>query len=1035
MLVEQQLSSPYHWQTVVSLIIPDTQRHLISDQPTNISTMEQPTNTMHAVLQCEWAQSLNSHDKEINRQVMIATIKAEMYSYLQKYRSGMIDLATNAITTEPWKPNVLVSERTIKAITQLNIPRACAPYSHLPDMLSHRLGRFQDDAKLKQRMHELFGSETHKIFVNTSGAGKTRLVLEHLCSNWGLYLTCHDDSRIGSKDLSIAISNIKASRLFKKSLPPSIQLLVSTQDRPEHAKQSAGRALRDRMEDFESTPEGHTFGRALETNNGLVACELFATLLARLHILHQFLATLVEIGEDITQPMHIQNWLRIQLHPDLLLPQNESGDMFAQFRNHIAKMLGHFQDLKDSEEILSELLQDILTKIRSILHFNLIIVLDECQFAARELRNSFRSDDWITKRPLLRQIAKCLNDIFLESGVHGSRATFIFTGTGLSKVDITDALSSIVAKAPPCDDVNDTGAFDDIDTLRNYIEGYLPQHVLQSDQFPRLLERIFRWLRGRFTAEYISVVLQNGYKHLDKLLNAYIYNLTGFEPTDYSGEEVISRLITFPTRAFIFETVSDTMKERIKSLCYDYLLRSRLEGWLGDDEDDYIAYGFARVKFSGELKRIRIDEPLVLMACAMWLNGSPGVMGAHSLYKYVANRIQDHNPSTGRNGFEEFICFYLQRVFQTPRRLGQVFDFLDKKSALAQKRATLVTLHIDKVGTKRALGLGIESLDESVSLTDWVKLKSHTAFCFPMNEMGPDIMCFLKLQGDKENPEDFTYICLAVQCKFYQVDGELEPSTLKDAIATVTPKKFFAPRHLVAQVKDEKKAEGREEKRRGLRRCILRALKRLPHRDPLAGKYGVVRIICGFPVKVNLETAFYKHKKQGKTPKYTQDPDEEDHHPLGQLNADLLSTETAHLHPTNLLKVIKGRARKEKKKGKSFWDTFDPAILWSDSEDSEDELPTKTGRRKIADAAEPIEFGSQARMVIEMLDSDYSRSRGLDLPSRPKRKREEMDLDELDIDRSEDEGYKENYRKIEDDSNANYEDDYEDDDDNDYNSD
>ncbi|KAJ3885244.1 hypothetical protein GG344DRAFT_82945 [Lentinula edodes] len=1025
--------------------------------------MEQPTNTMHAGSQCfnvsGLAQSLNSHDKEINRQVMIATIKAEMYSYLQKYRSGMIDLATDAITTEPWKPNVLVSERTIKAITQLNIPRACAPYSHLPDMLSHRLGRFQDDAKLKQRMRELFGSETHKIFVNTSGAGKTRLVLEHLCSNWGLYLTCHDDSRIGSKDLSIAISNIKTSHLFKKSLPPSIQLPDNPQDRPEHAKQPAGHALRDMMEDFESTPEGRAFGEALETNNDLVACELSATLLARLHFLHQFLTTLVDMGEDITQPMHMRKWLRIQLHPDLLLPQNESGDMFAQFGNHIAEMLGHFQNLGDSKEILSKLLQDILAEIKSILHFNLIIVLDECQFAARELRNSFRSDDWITKRPLLRQIAKCLNVIFLKSGIQGFRATFIFTGTGLSKVDITDALSSVVAKVPRCDDVNDTGAFDDIDTQRKYIEGYLPQHVLQSDQFPRLLERIFRWLRGRhrFTAEYISIVLQNGYEHLDKLLNAYIYNLTGFEPTDYSGEEVISRLITFPTRAFIFETVSDTMKERIKSLCYDYLLRSRLEGWLGDDEDDYIAYGFARVKFSGELKRIRIDEPLVLMACAMWLNGSPGVMGAHSLYKYVANRIQDHNPSTGRNGFEEFICFYLQRVFQTPRRLGQVFDFLDKKSALAQKRATLVTLQIDKVGTKRklvegttdiqnigeaklpgALGLGIESLDESASLTDWVKLKSHTAFCFPMNEMGPDIMCFLKLQGDKDNPEDFTYICLAVQCKFYQVDGELEPSTLKDAIATVTPRKFFAPRHLVAQVKDEKKAEGREEKRRGLRRCILRALKRLPHRDPLAGKYGVVRIICGFPVKVNLETAFYKHKKQGKTPKYTQDPDEEDHHPLGQLNADLLSTETAHLHPTNLLKVIKGRARKEKKKGKSFWDTFDPAILWSDSEDSEDELPTKTGRRKTgrrktADPAEPIEFGSQARMVIEMLDSDYSRSRGLDLPSRPKRKREEMDLDELDIERNEDEGYEEDYMEIEEDSND-YEDDYEDDDD-DYNSD
>ncbi|KAH7872280.1 uncharacterized protein C8R40DRAFT_1117520 [Lentinula edodes] len=940
--------------------------------------------------------------------MMSATAKVTIYRHMQKYQSGMNELARNAISRDPWTPNVMVDEETLHSIRRLDIPRACRPYSHLPDMLSHRLGRFQDDTRLKQRMDVLFGTEAHKIFVNTSGAGKTRLVLEHLCTNWGLYLTCHNDSHIGSKDMSTAISSIEDSPSFTNTLPPSPSIEVSGKDDDDR-----GRVLRNKMEHFASTLEGHEFSQVLNTNNQLVSCEVLSTLLARFYVLRQFLVTLVEMEEDITQPLHIRNWLRLQLHPDLLLRPDESGDIFAQLRDHIMRIIDF--SLPVNEIVLKSLLTDVLAEIRSILPSDLVIVLDECQFAAHSLRNAFRSDDWISKRPLLRQIAKCLNGVF-NGNLSDLAVTFIFTGTGLSKNDITDALSSVVAKTPLCKDVNDTGAFDDIDIQQKYLGEYFPLHIWRSDQFPRLLQRIFRWLQGRhrFTAEYISVVLQNGYKNLDKLLNAYIYSLTGFEPTDYQGKEVIPAIIDFPARAFVFEAVSGRMKEKIKSLCYDYLLRSRLDGWLGTDENDYIAHGFARVKNSGGLTLIRIDEPLVMMACAIWLNGSHE-SDAHSLYKYVANRIQDHNPSTGRNGFEEFMCFYLQRVFRKPRRLGQVFDLRDKQnpeaeSALAQKRATLVTLHIDEVGSQRklvegttdienigeaklpgALGLAIESTEECVPLFDWVKLKGHTAFCFPMNEMGPDIMCFLKLEDDNGNPEDFTYICLALQCKFHQVDGELEPSTLKDAIATVTPRKFFAPRH----VKDGNKAAQREEKRKGLRESLLSALEGLPCRDPLAGKYGVMRVICGFPVRVDLDSVFYQHKEQEKTRKYILDPDEEDEHPLGKLKTEFLTSETAHLHPTDLLKVIKSRARKAKKKGESFWSTFDPAILWSESEEEEKEEPLRRQRR-VPVRAKSFEFDNHSRMIIEMLRSDYGQSRGLDLPPRVRKRKRGLSEKELD---------------------------------------
>ncbi|KAJ3847913.1 hypothetical protein EV368DRAFT_50309 [Lentinula lateritia] len=917
---------------------------------------------------------------------MSTTVKAAIYSYIQDYQPGMNELARNAISRELWTPNVTVTEETLNRIRDLNIPRSCYPYSHLPDMLSHRLGRFQDNTQLKQRMKALFGSKTHKIFVNTSGAGKTRPVIEHLCTNWGLYLTCHDDSRIGSKDMSAVISSIKNSPSFRKNLPPSPR---------------------------------NEFLHALETNNQLVSCEMLSMLLARFYILRQFLLTLIEMGEDITQPLHIQNWLQIQLHPNLLSRPDESGDIFAQLRENIARIID--SSLSVNEILLKSLLADVLVEIRSILPSDLVIALDKCQFAARDLRNAFRSDNWTSKRPLLRQIVKCLNDVF--NGVlkfKVPRASFIFTGTGLSKNDITDALSSVVAKTELCKEVNDTGAFNDIHSQKKYIEEYFPPHIWQSDKFPRLLQRIFRWLRGRhrFTAEYISAVLQNGYNHLDKLLNAYIFSLTGFEPTDYNGNEIIPELIDFPHRAFIFEAVNIKMKEKIKSLCYDYLLRSRLDGWLGSDENEYIAHGFARVNISGGRKLIRIDEPLVMMACVMWFNGGPE-SDAHSLYKYVANRIQDHNPSTGRNGFEEFICFYLQQVFQKPRRLGQVFDLPDKEnpqveSTLAQKQATLVTLHIDEVGSKRklmegttdiqnigeaklpgALGLGIKSMKECIPLIDWVKSKAHTAFCFPMNEMGPDMMCFLKLEDDQGKPEDFTYICLAIQCKFHQVDGELEASTLKDAIATVTPRKFFAPRHV-------RQAKKRKETRKG----FLCTLEEFPRRDPLAGKYGVMRIICGFPVRVNLGTAFYQHIGQGKAPRYILDPDEEDGHPLGKLNEEFLTAATAHIHPTDLLGVIKARAQKAKKNGKSFWSTFDPAVLWSDSEEEEEESQNR--QRRISGLVreksfDNFEFDDHSRMIIDMLDSDYAQCRGLDLPPRAQKRKRDFSERYLDYYEGDDE--------------------------------
>ncbi|KAH7870148.1 uncharacterized protein C8R40DRAFT_656652 [Lentinula edodes] len=311
--------------------------------------------------------------------------------------------------------------------------------------------------------------------------------------------------------------------------------------------------------------------------------------------------------------------------------------------------------------------------------------------------------------------------------------------------------------------------------------------------------------RHRFTAEYLSVVLQNGYQHLHKLLNVYIAKIADINPADYNGEVMEFGNVAWPPRGFAFEKLDAEMKERVKTMCHEYLFTSQLSADFGENEIRYVEYGLARFLQQGV---IALDEPLVLLACSMWFNNQPKRCGT-SLYQTLASRIRDHSPSTGRNGFEEFICFYLQHVFRKPRRLDEVFKFKGENK-IGEKLATLVTLHINDyeeelrliegkinlVGRPSLFGpigqITNELWEEGTSsLQDWIDLKSYTAFCFPMKIMGPDIMCFLKLQDPVASSKDFTYICLAIQCKFYD---DLPRKTLSEAIATVTPNNFFQRR-------------------------------------------------------------------------------------------------------------------------------------------------------------------------------------------------------------------------------------------------
>ncbi|KAF8824273.1 hypothetical protein HHX47_DHR8000205 [Lentinula edodes] len=408
------------------------------------------------------------------------------------------------------------------------------------------------------------------------------------------------------------------------------------------------RNLRDRLKglfdnknhklaSFRASSEGVSFRKAIEANQKIVTSELQILMLARLTVLQRFISTLRRLGKDTRRMSHKRQWLYLQLHPELLLSRVEgkSKDIFTELIMHIAGVITQEgADAAVHDIILKELINGVLTELRDAVDYRLDTALDECQFTAQQLPSCFRSDDWTVNRPLLR--------------------SFIFTGTVVSKPGLTI-------------EINATGAFNDATSQLEYMKELFPPEIWQDKEFE-----------------------QNGYQHLHKLLNVYIAKIADINPADYNGEVMEFGNVAWPPRGFAFEKLDAEMKERVKTMCHEYLFTSQLSADLGENEIRYVEYGLARFLQQGV---IALDEPLVLLACSMWFNNQPKRCGT-SLYQTLASRIRDHSPSTGRNGFEEFICFYLQHVFRKPRRLDEVFKFKGENK-IGEKLATLVTLHIN----------------------------------------------------------------------------------------------------------------------------------------------------------------------------------------------------------------------------------------------------------------------------------------------------------------------------------------------------
>jgi hypothetical protein len=280
------------------------------------------------------------------------------------------------------------------------------------------------------------------FLCNTSGSGKTRLLLEGLWRNWGLYFTA-----------SIRLGGLGSSDL-------------------EHVLQQLEQ--QDRLTKL--TEENRIL--ALDENRGAMSRLCILLLYVRLVALRIFLECASAQPGGITDA-HKSRWLLLQI----ALKEFFSGvDIFSTLSWELrAAPLAYLRRAVESE----------LKEVKALLGPSppLFCVLDEAQVPTNLFINCFLSETEPTKRrPILREIVASWTKVLPD---------LIVSGTGVSMQEVESVLDSAVAKEGDLQSTTSTGAFDNQNDQKEYLKQYLPSGFLDSEPGKALVLRAGYWLCGR----------------------------------------------------------------------------------------------------------------------------------------------------------------------------------------------------------------------------------------------------------------------------------------------------------------------------------------------------------------------------------------------------------------------------------------------------------------------------------------------------------------------------------------------------------
>lgn len=281
--------------------------------------------------------------------------------------------------------------------------------------------------------------------MNASGTGKTRTIFEGLSSSWGLYMTTKvDTSHLGSGDIEyILVDDALRTMGFQPVLPKADSL-------------------------------GHK--PILASNVDVVKRHFNSFLLSRLLLLRVFLRVIVDDLKEQLSEIHMQQWLRIQLHTGMI---EFGAALFEElFRKYLSKGTGN-----EISQYLEEVWADV-KELCDVPKNKFYFVLDEANVVSRRYREAF--GDERGPSTLLKEIVRVW-----ENSVGRSGGTIVIVGTDIPQTDFAGEEWNTYRWC------SNTGAFDVQQEHEQYIRRFLPESFCSSECGQSLLRCIWCWCRPR----------------------------------------------------------------------------------------------------------------------------------------------------------------------------------------------------------------------------------------------------------------------------------------------------------------------------------------------------------------------------------------------------------------------------------------------------------------------------------------------------------------------------------------------------------
>ncbi|THU87879.1 hypothetical protein K435DRAFT_842365 [Dendrothele bispora CBS 962.96] len=568
--------------------------------------------------------------------------------------------------------------------------------SWYPSIILYKLGSFRDDDILKSHIDSIFYSE-HTFLLNSSGTGKTRLLFEGLCNHWGLFFTCVEDfNQLGSSDTFKVINN------FLSESP-----------------------------DFRSFMESEDDLRC----NRRVAYRYFSeVLLSRLLLFKLFLEYTLEEGID---EGHKKRWLLAQLSPGILW-----GPEGNRYHDYFLDILTSLNKSGVTDEVIDDAIMQTMKEILGLWDFTetpFYIVLDEANYAASTYTYSFRDD--VGSYPILKEIIRTWRRQLGHFPI-----SFVVSGTEIPREYFFSAEGE-------WDDFrwcSDTGCFDDPEVQRRYVTDFLPEEMSASPEGRDLLQRIWRWLRGRhrFTAGFITILLQTDFSNPHIALNSLVHAATYFQPNEglqYPIRESPEFNNYYQLDMKGMEASDDVALKMHESILFNLC---HYEGLQGGESicDELVAKNYGHF-LDDSAARVAVDEPLILVAGTDWFtNTDTFLLDVGYFNKLVASSTHKCKKSHKVN----FIALCLALAFDEACALSDVFTFPNSSLNWTKQTAELVLRKSARSFQTFQFSTKFQKLmtiaDSLPQLTEW--LKSHrTPFCIYRPDEIATLIFALKLKN------------------------------------------------------------------------------------------------------------------------------------------------------------------------------------------------------------------------------------------------------------------------------------------------